>query len=421
MDYVLKENLTTLVPAVRRTMLAVEKRDERRQQEAQSVEGQKMEVIGQLAAGVAHDFNNILAVIIGYCELLRSDLAPASPQLKYAEEIRHASERAAGLTRQLLIACRKQTVQPTVLNLNDVVEDMDQMLRRLIDANIEMRLVLGNIASVNIDPGYVGQVLMNLVVNARDAMPYGGKLTVVTSDVTIDQAGTDAYMSMFPGDYVMLSVSDTGTGMTDDVKAHLFEPLFTTKQLGKGTGLGLSICKNIVQQSGGHIGVRTASGVGTTFEVYLPRHGGHPERPIQLASSHIIPRGTEVLLVVEDDPTVRSLACTVLEGQGYTVLQANNGQEGIRVVGESRGDPIRLVITDVIMPVMGGKAMADRLKMTHPDIQILFTSGYSDDAITQYGALENGVAFMAKPYTPAMLARKVRDMLDAQPALATSS
>jgi two-component system cell cycle sensor histidine kinase/response regulator CckA len=419
-DYILKKSLARLVPAVQRTLQEVEKRDERRQLEAQSVEGQKMEVIGQLAAGVAHDFNNILAVIIGYCELLRSDLPPASPQLKYAEEIRHASERAAGLTRRLLIACRKQTVQPTVLNLNDVMEDMNQMLRRLIDANIEMTLVPGDISSVNIDSGYVGQVLMNLVVNARDAMPYGGDLTIATADVAVDEDCTDSYMSMFPGDYVMLSVSDTGTGMTDEVKERLFEPLFTTKPLGKGTGLGLSTCKKIIHQSGGHISVRTASGKGTTFEVYLPRHEGPCERPMPSSSSGNLPRGAEVLLVVEDDPTVRNLACTVLEGQGYKVLQANNGQEGVRVVHEFKGTPIRLVVTDVIMPVMGGKAMADLLKMTNPEIRVLFTSGYSDETVMQHGVLDTSVDFMAKPYTPAMLARKVREMLDTQPALAIS-
>jgi two-component system cell cycle sensor histidine kinase/response regulator CckA len=417
-DYVLKEDLTRLVPAVRQAMLEIDERDQRRQQEVQSIEGQKMDVIGQLASGVAHDFNNILAVIIGYCHLLRSDLAPDSPQLRYAEEIRHASERASGLTRQLLAFSRKQMVQPVVLDLNHVVKDLEQMLRRLIDANIEMILVPGKkIGHVRADSGYVGQVLMNLVVNARDAMPYGGQLTIATTDVTVDEVYADTDMRAFPGEYVKLSVTDTGTGMTDDVKARLFEPLFTTKPLGKGTGLGLVTCQNIIRQSGGHISVYSESGKGTTFEVYFPRQEEPLETPARPSHSEVLPRGTEMLLVVEDDPTVRHLACAILEAHGYKVLEANNGEEGVRTVRDYTGPPIRLVITDVIMPLMGGKAMAELLNMTNPEIKILFTSGYPDDAITRYGVLDEGVDFLPKPYTPATLARKVRAMLDrAQPA-----
>jgi two-component system, cell cycle sensor histidine kinase and response regulator CckA len=413
-DYVLKGDLTHLVPAVRHAMQEVEERAERRRLEAQAIEGQKMDVIGQLAGGVAHDFNNILSVIIGYCHLLRSDLVPDSPQLEYAEEIRHASERAAGLTRQLLVFSRKQTVQPVVLDLNDVLQEIEQLLRRLIDANIEMTLVFGNpIGRVHADSGYVGQVLMNLVVNARDAMPYGGKLTISTADVTVDEKCADAHMVAFPGEYVMISVADTGTGMTDEVKARLFEPLFTTKPSGKGTGLGLVTCQNIIHLSGGHISVYSESGKGTTFNVYFPRQHAPIDTPAQSACPETLPRGTETVLVVEDDPTVRHLACAILEAHGYKVLEANNGEEGARTVREFKGPPIRLVITDVIMPLMGGKALAEVLKITNPDIKILFTSGYPDEAITHYGALDAGVAFLPKPYTPVTLARKVRKMLDA--------
>ena len=248
---------------------------ERERLEAQFIEVQKMEVVGQLAAGVAHDFNNILGVIIGYGDLITTDLAPDSPLLKFTEEIRHASERAAGLTRQLLVFSRKQTVQPVVLDLNDVVKDLDKLLLRLIDENIEMKIVSGKqTGHVKADSGYIGQVLMNLVVNARDAMPDGGKLTIATNNVTLDQTYTTTHTGVIPGDYVMLSVSDTGTGITDEVKARLFEAFFTTKPQGKGTGLGLSTCQTIVQQSGGYIEVYSEIGQGTTFQIYFPRVDG---------------------------------------------------------------------------------------------------------------------------------------------------
>ena len=421
-DYVLKEDLARLVPAVRQAIQELEERNERQQVEAQSIEGQKMEVIGQLAAGMAHDFNNILSVIIGYCHMLKSDLVPGSPQLKYAEEIRHASERAAGLTRQLLAVTRKQTVQSVPLDLNDVVQEMDQLLRRLIDTNIEMTLDLGkHLGRIQSDPGYVGQVLMNLVVNARDAMPYGGKLTIATADVTIDDKYANIPMREFPGDYVILSVTDTGTGMTDEVKARLFEPLFTTKPMGKGTGLGLATCRNIIRQSGGYISFCSESGKGTTFEIYFPRLGGPLESPAQSSRSGILPRGTETLLVVEDEPIVRQLACAILAAQGYKVLEANNGEEGVRVVRDFEGSPIRLVLTDVIMPLMSGGAMAELLKMTNPEIAVLFTSGYPDDEIARYGVLHENVEFLAKPYTPAALVHKVREMLDNGAALPSTT
>jgi len=400
----------------------------------QFIQAQKMEAVGQLASGVAHDFNNILAVIMGYSDLVMQELGPDDRLRKHVGEIRHASERAAGLTRQLLVFSRKQTVQPVVLDLNDVVQDLDKMLRRLIDKNIEMTMVPGKqTGRVKADSGYVGQVLMNLVVNARDAMPNGGKLTIATNNVTLDEnyspcgvgvcaspggaplltpQGKRAHPGAIPGDYVMLSVSDTGTGMTEEVKARLFEAFFTTKPLGKGTGLGLATCQTIVQQSGGHIGVYSEVGKGTTFKIYFPR----VEQPLDVAARSIqtgpLPRGTETLLVVEDEPSVRHLACGVLETQGYEVLSASNGQDALHVAREHKGSPIRLVVTDVIMPLMGGKVMAEWLKATYPDLKILFTSGYTDDAIAHHGVLDAGVEFLSKPYTPATLARKVREVLD---------
>ncbi len=417
-DYVLKGHLARLAPAVRRAMKEVAERGDRRRLEAQVIEAQKMEVIGQLAGGVAHDFNNLLGVIMGYNDLITLELGPDSPAGKHAEEIRHASERAVGLTRQLLVFSRKQTVQLVVLDLSDVVKDLDKMLRRLIDENIEMTIVPGKQAGrVKVDAGYVGQVLMNLVVNARDAMPNGGRLTIATNNVTLDENYARTHTGAIPGDYVMLSVSDTGTGMTEEVKGHLFEALFTTKPKGKGTGLGLTTCQTIVRQSGGHIGVYSEVGKGTTFKIYFPR----VEQPLDVAAKPVqtgrLPRGTETLLVVEDEPSVRHLARDVLETQGYKVLSAPNGQDALRVAREHKGSPIRLVVTDVIMPLMGGRVMAEWLKTTYPDLKILFTSGYTDDAIAHHGVLEPGVAFLPKPYTPGILARKVREMLDEGGAL----
>jgi two-component system cell cycle sensor histidine kinase/response regulator CckA len=386
---------------------------ERLRLEAQFIEAQKMEVVGQLAGGVAHDFNNMLAVIMGYSDMLKSGLGPADPLQEYNEQIRNATERAVGLTRQLLVFSRKQTVQPLVMDLDEEIKDLDRMLRRLIDENIELTIVPGQqTGRIRADSGYVGQVLMNLVVNARDAMPNGGKLTIATSDVTIDENGARAMPGIIPGEYVMLSIHDTGTGMTDEVKAHLFEAFFTTKALGKGTGLGLATCQTIVQQSGGHIDVSSELGVGTTFRIYFPR----VEQSLAVAAKAIqsgpLPRGTETLLVVEDEPSLRHLAQGVLEAQGYEVLRASNGQDALHVVRDHKGSPIRLVITDVVMPLMGGKVMAEWLKTTYPDLKILFTSGYTDDTMLQHGVHEAGIEFLAKPYSPATLANKVRAMLD---------
>jgi signal transduction histidine kinase len=416
-DYLLKDRIARLGSAVRRALQEVEERGERKRLEAQFIEAQKMEVVGQLAAGVAHDFNNVLAVIMGYSELIVQELSPDHPLQKYAEEIRLAAKRAAGLTQQLLIFSRKQTVQAVVLDLNEVVESMDKMLRRLIDENVEMTVVYGKqTGQVKADSGYVWQVLMNLVVNARDAMPNGGKLAIQTSAVTLDKAYAQAHPGTTPGDYVLLSVSDTGIGMAEEVKAHLFEAFFTTKPAGKGTGLGLVTCQTIVRQSGGHIDVSSELGQGTTFQVYFPR----VEQPLPVAASSVhktgpLRRGTETLLVVEDEPSVRHLAQGVLKAQGYDVLTAPNGQDALRVAREHKGQPIALVITDVIMPRMGGKVMAEWLKIAYPDLKVLFTSGYTEDTIAHHGVLDGGVEFLPKPYTPATLTRKVRKLLDTTP------
>ena len=412
-DYVLKQRLARLAPAVRQAMHEVEERIERGRLEAQVIQAQKMEVVGHLASGVAHDFNNILAIIMGYGDLISMQLGPKSPLQEYAEEIKHACQRAAGLTRQLLVFSRKQTVQPVVLDFNEVVKGLDALLRRLVGENIEMRIVPGkHTGRVKADPGYVGQVVMNLVVNARDAMPNGGKITIGTSNVILDEHYARAHPGANPGECVMLSVSDTGTGITEEVKARLFEAFFTTKPSGKGTGLGLATCQTIVQQSGGHIGVYSEIGHGATFKIYFPRVDLPLTSETQFIKSGPLPRGTETLLVVEDEPSVRQLACGILKTQGYEVLSAANGEEALRVARGHKESAIRLVVTDVIMPLMGGKIMSEWLKTFDPKIKILFTSGYTDDAIEHHGVLENGVDFLSKPYTPATLVRRVRELLD---------
>jgi signal transduction histidine kinase len=414
-DYLFKDRLARLGPSVHQALAQVRLRKERRRLEENLIEAQKMEVIGQLAGGVAHDFNNILAVIMGYSDLMMDKLSPDNLLLKDVQTIRHAAQRAIGLTRQLLVFSRKQTVQPVVLDINEVVADMKKMLGRLIDENVELIFVFGTqIGRIKADSGYVGQVLMNLVVNARDAMPNGGKITVETANVALGEEYARAHPGGRPGDFVMLSVGDTGTGMTEEVKGRMFEAFFTTKPKGKGTGLGLATCQTIVQQSGGQIDVSSELGKGTTFRVYFPR----VEQAITSTDTAFrrrpMPHGTETVMLVEDEPAVRHLAVNILRSLGYEVLSASNGQDGLHVAQNHKGKPIRLVISDVIMPLMGGKVMAEWLKATFPDLKVLFTSGYTDDAIAQQGVLDAGVEFLPKPYTPSSLAHKVREMLDAK-------
>jgi two-component system, cell cycle sensor histidine kinase and response regulator CckA len=412
-DYVLKDRRERLVPVVKRALRETHERVERKRAEAQFVEAQKMEVIGQLAGGVAHDFNNILAVIIGYGDLMITELDPDGLPFKCTGEIRQAADRAVALTRQLLVFSRKQPVQTAVLDLDAVVKDLDKMLHRLIDENVELTIVPGKqIGRIKADSGQVGQVVMNLVVNARDAMPNGGKLTIETGNVTLDENFARTHAGVVAGDYVMLAVTDTGTGMSDEVKAHLFEAFFTTKPKGKGTGLGLATCQTIVKQCEGCIEVQSELDKGTTFKIYFPRVERPLEARVQSSKAKPLARGTETLLVVEDEPSLRHLACNILESQGYNVLSANNGKEGLRVAREYKDGPIHLVITDVIMPQMSGKVMAEWLKEIYPDLKILFTSGYTDDALGQHGVLEPGIVFLPKPYTPAALAHKVRELLD---------
>jgi CheY-like chemotaxis protein len=374
-----------------------------------------MDTIGRLAGGVAHDFNNLLTTITGYSELLLRRL-PANQELRrHAEQIERAAYRAARLTRQLLAFSRKQILQPRVLDLNAVVTDIDSMLRRLIGEHINLVTTCApGLWRVKADLGQIEQVILNLAINARDAMPTGGELRIETQNVTIDEATAPLGDGLQPNAYVCLRLTDTGTGMTDNVKAHLFEPFFTTKPLGKGTGLGLATCYGIIKQSGGHITVTSAPGAGATFAIYLP----HVDEPVpgehhNTDASKVLPGGTETILLVEDEPAVLELAATVLVQLGYTVLRAGNGAEALRLVREHNGHEVDLVLTDVVMPQMGGKDLADTLRTERPAMKVLFASGYTEDAIVHHGVIDPGVDFIEKPYTPGALARKVREVLDA--------
>jgi two-component system, cell cycle sensor histidine kinase and response regulator CckA len=393
-------------------LLSLETMMLKEQAEERFIEAQKTEMIGQLAGGVAHDFNNILSGIMGRKGLSLSEFAPEISPPKHAGEIQRAAERAARLTRQLLAFGRTQKVPSAALDLHDVVKDMGKMLRQLIDENIEITIVRGEQSGrVKADYGHVGQLLLNLVVNARDAMPHGGRLRIAIDAVTLDDGCARTNIAALAGNYVALSVTDTGTGMTDKVKAHLIEAFLTTKTRDQGADMGLAICQTIVQQSGGHIGFCSELGKGTTIKIYFPR----VEQPIgaaRLGRTGPWPRGSETLLVVEDDASVRDLAQHVLNSQGYEVLTALNGQDALQVVREHKGEPIRLVFTDVVMPLMGGKAMAEWLRTTHPGLKILFTSGYMDKIAGRFGVLGAGAEFLPKPYTPATLSSKVREMLD---------
>ena len=384
----------------------------RRQLEEQFRQSQKMEAFGQLAGGVAHDFNNLLTVISGYSELVLAALGPDDRNRAPVEEIHKAGERATLLTRQLLAFSRKQVVQPKVLDLNEVVAGAEKMLGRLIGEDVTLTAVLAaGLDPVKVDPGQIEQVVMNLVVNARDAMPQGGKIVVETANVDLAGGSDRSDAEVKPGRYVLLAVSDTGTGMTEEVMRHLFEPFFTTKEVGKGTGLGLAVVHGVVRQAGGHIAVASAPGVGTTFKIYLPRVGRpEPSGPAP-AGRAALPRGTETVLLVEDDDGVRFLTGHLLKGLGYAVLEAAGGAEGLRVAAGHAG-PVRLLITDVVMPGMSGLQAAEGLAAIHPEAKVLFVSGYTDDVFVRHGLRQDEAPFLPKPFSPVALACKIRELLD---------
>jgi PAS domain S-box-containing protein len=386
---------------------------ERERLEAQLLQSQKMESMGRLAGGIAHDFNNLLGIITGYGGLLRKRIS-ADPQLaKYVEDIVKAADRAAGLTRQLLAFSRKQVLQPQILDLNVVVGETEKMLRRLIGEDIQLVTVCDeHVGAVRADPGQMDQVLVNLAVNARDAMPQGGRLTIETGNVVLDRAYAGQHAGVEPGPYVMLAVSDTGHGMAPDVQVRVFEPFFTTKEPGKGTGLGLATVHGIVKQSGGHIWVYSEPGQGTTFKIYLPRADAPPTGVERSVEDERLPHGSETILLVEDETSLRNLIRECLEATGYTVLEARHGAEALEI-SERHRSPIRLLLTDVVMPLMSGRKLAEELRASRPEIRVLYMSGYTDDAVVLHGVLAAEVAFLQKPFTTEMLARRDREVLDA--------
>jgi CheY-like chemotaxis protein len=367
-----------------------------------------------LAGGIAHDFNNLLTVITGYSSLILQRLPDDDPLRPQLAEVEKAGFRASSLTRQLLAFSRKQVLQPKVFDLGSLVADLSKMLRRLVGENIELNTVLRNGAGrVYADPGQVEQVLMNLVVNARDAMPKGGKLTIEVEDVDLNEEYAGMHIAVKPGQYLMLAVSDTGLGMDSETKKRIFEPFFTTKEVGKGTGLGLSTVYGIVKQSGGNIWVYSEVGKGTTFKIYLPVVESKAESIKVTAKHSELPQGSENILLVEDEAMVRTLARTILEQLGYRVLEATNGEEAVRIF-ESQREPIHLILTDVVMPLMGGKELADRIGSIKPETRVLYMSGYTDDAIVHHGVLDPGTAFLEKPFSPNSLAHKVREVLESR-------
>jgi len=391
----------------------VEDVTERRRLEEQLRQAQKMEAVGRLAGGVAHDFNNLLTVIIGYSDLLLEKLSAGDGMRPPVEEIKKAADRAASLTRQLLAFSRKQMLQPQLLDLNRLLTNVDEMLRRMIGEDIELVTHLpSGLGRVKADPGQIEQVIMNLAVNARDAMPQGGQLTLEAANVELDSSYVSSHESVLPGHYVMIAMSDTGIGMDAETQAHIFEPFFTTKGQGKGTGLGLATTYGIVKQSEGHIWVYSEPGKGTTFKVYLPRI----DQAVEVIAPTNAPvdklsLGCETILLVEDEEAVCSLVRGVLESRGYDVLEAKGAYDALEIGGRHKKH-IHLLLTDVVMPQVSGRELAEHLAPLHPETKVLYMSGYADHAVVHHGLLEPGTVFLQKPFTPDALARKVREVLD---------
>ncbi|HEY6945288.1 MAG TPA: PAS domain S-box protein, partial [Candidatus Acidoferrum sp.] len=384
----------------------------RKKMEAQLRLSQRMEAIGRLAGGVAHDFNNLVTVILGCCDALSGELPSDHPASRKVEMVRKAGASAADLTRQLLAFGRKQILQPKLIEPKEIVNGVAIMLGRLIGADIKLEVAVDpKVGCINADPGQVEQILVNLAANARDAMPNGGRMTIELRNAELDDSYQKQHSPAIPGPYVMISVTDTGCGMDSKTQAQIFDPFFTTKEFGKGTGLGLATVYGIVKQSGGYIWVYSELGKGTVFKVYLPRVEREAPQSVHADPDGAPQRGTETILFAEDSESLREMACEYLESIGYTVIEAGCGTEALQRSSEFQGT-IHLLLTDVIMPEMNGRELADQIVQNRPGIKVLFTSGYTDDAIVRHGVLEPGIAFIQKPYRPRAIARKIREVLD---------
>lgn len=423
-DYILKTNLLRLPSVVTNTLKRLELERQRvaaevalQRSEEQFLQAQKLEAIGRLASGVSHDFNNLLTAIIGYSELSLRQLGKDDPVRRNIEEIKKASDRASALTRQLLAFSRKQVMQLRVFDLNLTVMDLEKMLRRMIGEDIELRTSLQQgLGNIKADQGQIEQVIMNLVVNSRDAMPHGGKLTIETANVYLDEAYSKHHLSVPPGSYTMIAISDTGLGIPEQIRAHIFEPFFTTKDAGKGTGLGLATVYGIVKQSGGSIWVYSEVGKGTTFKIYLPSVSQSADEQKDFVPPKPIPGGTERILLVEDADPVRQLARTVLEGLGYQVLEAADGSDAIHMV-HSRSQNIALLLTDVVLPGISGRELSETLLQSNPGLKVLFMSGYTDGTVVGHQVLAPGANFIQKPFSPDQLGLRVREVLDSPAAM----
>lgn len=386
---------------------------ERRPLEEQMFQSQKLALVGQLAGGIAHDFNNLLTTIMGSADLAAAVTTADDPLRRDIHSIQEAAERAVTLTRKLLTFTRQEPAEPQVFTLNDLLLDMHNILRRLLEENIELvTLPADGLGQIKADPGQVEQVFFNLSVNARDAMLAGGRMTIAAANVTFTEDHSRRFPEVSPGEYVSFAIRDTGTGMTEEVKSHLFEPLFTTKGAGKGAGMGLSTSYRIIKQTGGHILVDSQVGVGTTVTVYFPRVMAEAATIAQEASREDLPRGWQTILLAEDDPVVRELAARVLRGHGYTVLEAANGVAALEVAREHTRTTIHMLLSDVVMPQMPGIELAKHLRVVQPDLRVLFISGYTDASVIRLGALAPGMAFLPKPFTPVELLRKLQDVLE---------